>query len=124
MAKAAERRLREILGELSSIGAVLPGSISRRWTRCQRPGCHCRVEPYVQHGPYHTWTWRTQGVPVTKTLTDEELERLRPYSEAHRRLKHLLGELERISLELIEQTERIELGRANRVGNRRVKAGK
>ena len=71
MAKKAGERLEEILAELGNIGAVLPGSISERRTRCQRPGCHCRAEPAVLHGPYRTWTWRPGGLAVTKTLTND-----------------------------------------------------
>ena len=58
MARPAEQRLHEVLDEMSHIGAVLPGSISERTTRCQRQGCHCRGDPVVLHGPYATWTWR------------------------------------------------------------------
>jgi hypothetical protein len=120
----AEDRLGEILAELGQIGAVLPGSISERRTRCQRQGCHCRSDPAVLHGPYPTWTWRPSGVPVTKTLTDAEAARLATYSAAHHRLKQLVSELEQVSLELIEQREGIALGRARAVGNRHDKAGK
>jgi hypothetical protein len=123
MAKRAQDRLAEILTELAHIGPVLPGSITDRRTRCQRSGCHCRAEPAVLHGPYRTWTWRPSGVPVTKTLTEEESERLAPYSVAHHRLRQLVSELEQVSLELIEQSEGIDFGRAREVGNRRLKLG-
>jgi hypothetical protein len=60
---------------------------------------------------------------VTKTLTEEESERLAPYSVAHHRLRQLVSELEQVSLELIEQSEGIDFGRAREVGNRRLKLG-
>jgi hypothetical protein len=124
MAKETSDRLEEILAELSRLGAVLPGSISARRTRCQRAGCHCRSEPAVLHGPYPTWTWRPTGVPVTKTLTEEEAARLAPYSDAHHRLRELVSELEEVSLARIEQTEGVDFGRGRQVGNNRPKAGK
>jgi hypothetical protein len=123
MPDRASERLEEILDELGHIGAVLPGSITQRRTRCQRSGCHCRSEPAVLHGPYPTWTWRPSGVPVTKTLTEEELARLAPYSAAHHRLRQLVNELEQVSLQLIAQNEGVDFGRAE-VGKRRPKAGK
>jgi hypothetical protein len=76
------------------------------------------------HGPYPTWTWRPSGVPVTKTLTEEELVRLAPYSAAHHRLRQLVNELEQVSLQLIAQNEGVDFGRAAEVGKRRPKAGK
>ncbi len=119
MAKRAEERLEEILAELRTIGPVLPGSITERRTRCQRSGCHCRSEPAVLHGPYLTWTWRPHGLAVTKTLTEEEAERLAPYSVARHRLRQLVGELERVSLQLLEKNEGIDFGRAHEVGKAR-----
>jgi hypothetical protein len=124
MAEGTSDRLEEILSELSRLGAVLPGSISSRRTRCQRAGCHCRSEPAVLHGPYPTWTWRPAGVPVTRTLTEEEAERLAPYSVAHHRLRQLVNELEQVSLARIQQTEGVDFGRAQQVGNNHPKAGK
>lgn len=123
MAATGEARLQEILAELSSLGPVLPGSISERRTRCQREGCHCRVEPVMLHGPYPTWTWRPKGVAVTKTLRSDEAERLAPYTEAHRRLKVLVAELEELSLEVIDRVERTDLAQSAKMGNRRGKAG-
>jgi hypothetical protein len=56
-------------------------------------------------------------VPVTKTLTRDEADRLGPYSEAHRRLRQLVTELEQVSLDLIEQEEGIELRAGRQMGN-------
>jgi|SRR5579859_4078048 len=124
MARGPGERLGEILDELASIGPVLPGSISQRWTRCQRSGCHCREEPPQLHGPYPTWTWRPSGVGVTKTLNAAEAALLLDYSLAHQRLRRLVNELEQISLELIEERSGIVLGRPSGVGKRKPKPGK
>ena len=117
MTTVAER-LEEIGRELSAIGPVLAGSISERATRCQRSGCHCRRETAVLHGPYPTWTWRPGGRPVTKTLSAQEADRLRRYADAHRRLKQLIAELERLSIAIIDEREGTDLARATAVGNR------
>jgi hypothetical protein len=114
----AADRLAEILSELAGIGAVLPGSISERWTCCQSAGCRCRSDPPVLHGPYPTWTWKPAGVSVTKTITIEQAGRLQPYSQAHHRLKELVAELERVSLELIEQEESVDLRGGRQAGRR------
>lgn len=119
----AEERLEAIQRELAGLGPTLPGSISQRSTRCQRSGCHCRVEPSVLHGPYPTWTWRVQGVALTRTLTAEQASVLQPYADAHRRLKELVTELEQVSIELIEQSSGVDLG-SKTVGKRRARAGR
>ena len=94
------RRHQQIQAELARIGITLPGSLTSRTTRCQRPGCHCHASPPILHGPYPTWTRKISGRSVTKTLTPQEAERLRPYFTAHRRLRQLITELEAVSMEL------------------------
>jgi hypothetical protein len=97
------RRHQQIQAELAQIGITLPGSLTSRTTRCQRPGCHCRASPPVLHGPYPTWTRKAGTRSITKTLTPQEAERLRPYFTAHRRLRQLITELEALSIELAGQ---------------------
>ena len=97
------RRHQQIQAELARIGIALPGSLTSRTTRCQRPGCHCHASPPILHGPYPTWTRKAGARSITKTLTPEEAERLRPYFAAHRRLRQLITELEALSIELAGQ---------------------
>ena len=97
------RRHQQIQAELSQIGLVLPGSLTDRTTRCQRAGCHCHADPPQLHGPYPTWTRKISGRTVTRTLTPEDAERLRPYFDAHRHLRQLITELEAISIQLAGQ---------------------
>jgi hypothetical protein len=94
------RRHQQLQAELGQTGLVLPGSLTQRTTRCQRAGCHCHADPPQLHGPYPTWTRKTGSRTITKTLTPEDAERLRPYFDAHRRLRQLITELEAISIEL------------------------
>ena len=97
------RRHQQIQAELAQIGIALPGSLTDRTTRCQRAGCHCHASPPILHGPYPTWTRKAGARSITRTLTTEDAERLRPYFAAHRRLRQLITELEAISIELAGQ---------------------
>jgi hypothetical protein len=97
------RRHQQIQAELAQIGITLPGSLTSRTTRCQRPGCHCHASPPILHGPYPTWTRKAGARSITKTLTPQDAERLRPYFIAHRRLRELITELEAVSIELAGQ---------------------
>ena len=97
------RRHQQLQAELGHIGIALPGSLTNRTTRCQRSGCHCHASPPVLHGPYPTWTRKTGSRSITKTLSAEDAERLRPYFAAHRRLRQLIAELEAVSIELAQR---------------------
>ena len=93
-----DERRQEILAEIAGLGAVLPGSVVERTTRCQRSGCHCRADPPRLHGPYPTWMRQEGAHQVTRTLSTEQAERLRPLIAADRRLRELVRELEAIGL--------------------------
>ena len=113
-------RRRAILAEIETIGPVLPGSIVERSTRCQSSGCHCRADPPRLHGPYATWMRQEKGRQVTRTLSPEQAERLRPLLAADRRLRQLVRELESLTVEeLAEDSEP-----PHPVGKRRRQAGK
>ncbi len=113
-----------ILAEIEALGPVLAGCIIERSTRCQTESCHCRADPPRLHGPYPTWTHRENGRQVTKSLSAEQAEALRPFLARDRRLHELVHELEAASIELIEQAQGITLGRQTALGKRRPKAGK
>jgi len=97
-----DRRRQEILAEIAGLGAVLPGSVVERTTRCQRSGCHCRADPPRLHGPYATWMRQEDGGQRTRTLRAEQAERLRPLVAADRRLRELVKELEALALSEVE----------------------
>lgn len=98
-----EQRRRAILREIASLGPVLPGSLTARTTRCQTEGCHCHAEPPVLHGPYLAWTHRAQGRQVTRALSDDQADALRPLLDANRRLHELVRELEELAAADAEQ---------------------
>ena len=95
--KKSEQRRRAILAEIARLGPVVPGNLSERSTRCAGAGCRCRADPPVLPGPYPTWTHQVNGRQVTKTLSEEEAELLRPGIQANRRLRTLVKELEALS---------------------------
>ncbi|MHB8440393.1 MAG: DUF6788 family protein [Acidimicrobiales bacterium] len=93
----SEQRRRAILAEIARLGPVVPGNLSQRSTTCAGAGCRCRADPPMLHGPYPTWTHQVNGRQVTKTLSVEEAEELRPAIQANRRLRELVKELEALS---------------------------
>lgn len=93
-----QRERQKLIAEITKLGFVLPGSLTPRYTRCSSPGCHCRSERPVLHGPYWSWTRKIDGKTVTRPLSAEELERYKPWFEDARKLRALIGQLETLSL--------------------------
>lgn len=100
-----QTRAREILAELAEIGYALPGSIVRRTTSCGRPGCHCRADPPILHGPYLSWIRKSDGKAITRQLTVEQEQQYRPWFDNSRRLQELITELQTLSVKAIEDAE-------------------
>ena len=97
-----QQRLARQLGE---VGFVLPGSIVERHMTCGKPGCRCKADPPVLHGPYIQWTRKVGNKTVTKLLSPEQRDRYQPWFDNARRLRELTAELEALSLRTIEDAE-------------------
>lgn len=99
----AERR--RIVTALADAGFCLPGSVNDERTRCGKPGCRCKADPPMLHGPYHHWTRKIEGKTVGRYLSEEQLARYGGWFEQARQLRGLIGELETLSLRVAERTE-------------------
>jgi len=73
-----------------------------RHTRCQNPGCHCRADPPLLHGPYPTWTHKSGGKTITRTLSPEHAEHYQAWIDAGRQLREPVNELKALSVEIAE----------------------
>ena len=100
----AERR--RIVGAISKIGPVVPGTLLERSLACQNPGCRCHADPPQLHGPYWYWTRKVNAKTVTRTLSPEQVDEYRPWFENERRLRALVRELEDLSLSVVEADPR------------------
>lgn len=90
---------------LGSIDGVLPGSVVLRRIPCGKRDCACQSDPRAHHGPYIQWTRSVDGHTVTRYLTQEQLDRYRPWFDNARRLKDLVAKLEVASIHAFESTE-------------------
>lgn len=91
------RRHQALAARLGQIGFALPGSITRRYTRCGKPGCRCQASPPRPHGPYYQLTRKIAGKTVTTRLTQGQAARYAEWIANQRELRRVLGEMEQIS---------------------------
>lgn len=107
--RSQREEVRAIATELAQIartGAVLPGSIAERRTRCGQTGCACRADPKRRHGPYWQWTRKVAGKTVGRYLAKEEATQCQEWIANDRRLRELLSRLEAIGIERLEAAKR------------------
>lgn len=99
------RAQQRIARQLAQIDYALPGSIVTRMMRCGTRGCRCKADPPQLHGPYLQWTRKLNGKTVTRLLTPEQLARYQPWLDNARWLRELVAELERLTIQTVEQAE-------------------
>jgi hypothetical protein len=91
------RRHQALAARLGQIGFALPGSLTRRYTYCGKPGCRCQASPPRPHGPYYQLTRKVAGKTVTTRLTEGQAARYAEWIANQRELRRMLGEMEQIS---------------------------
>jgi hypothetical protein len=100
-AEEARRRMAGLLAE----GAMLPGGLVNRMTRCGKANCRCRAEPPQLHGPYVQWGYSIGRTRITRRLTPEQVERYQPQIDRGRRFMELAEELDRTEVRRVERAE-------------------
>lgn len=104
--RAARATWARIAKELSELGLALPGSIEVRSTRCGKANCRCKADPAQLHGPYIVWTRKVDQKTVTRVLNADQLEDYRPLLDNAKRLRELVTELQRLTLEVVDADHR------------------
>jgi hypothetical protein len=82
---------------LIDIGFIWPGTLQSRMLTCGRSWCACHEDPKKRHGPYWYWTSKKEGKTISRKLTPEEAEIIKPWIENRRRIEVTLREMSRVS---------------------------
>lgn len=67
--KTIERRIERIKKKLQKIGEMRPGSLSKQYSVCAKPGCKCGdpVNPQ-KHGPYYQLSYVRKGKSTSRFI--------------------------------------------------------
>lgn len=64
-----QRRIQRIKTELAALGEMRPGSLSKQYNVCGKPGCRCKDPQTPQrHGPYYQLSWVHAGKSTTQFI--------------------------------------------------------
>src|SRR5882724_1383541 len=85
---------------------ALPGTLLERHIRCNKTGCRCTSDPPQLHGPYYQWTRKIDGKTHTTLLTAEQMDRYRRWFDNAKTIRTLTANLEALSLDIANATER------------------
>jgi hypothetical protein len=64
-----EQRIQRIKTQLAALGEMRPGSLSKQYNVCGKPGCRCKDPAHPQrHGPYYQLSWVHRGKSTTQFI--------------------------------------------------------
>lgn len=112
---ACERRYRDLARSLAEIGFIASGSVTRRLTHCNKPGCGCGADPPRLHGPYYQWTAKHAGKTVTRRLSANEAALYQEWIANDRRLRRIVNDMRKIA----EEAKGLLLAQQNSSSNTR-----
>jgi hypothetical protein len=95
-------RHQALAARVGQLGFALPGSLTRRYTTCGKPGCRCQDDPPRPHGPYYQLTRKVAGKTITRRLTGDQAARYAEWIANQRELHRLVAEMEAISRQAAE----------------------
>jgi hypothetical protein len=100
-AKKIETQIEKLKSQLLKIGDMRPGSLSRQYSACQKPGCKC-VDPVKpqKHGPFYQLSYSHRGKSTTQFVRPQFVPEVRKQLVAYKRFKRLTDKWVALALEL------------------------
>ena len=91
------QRFEVLKREILQLDYFCKGTVLKRMMKCGNRQCACHRDPAKRHGPYFECTFKVQNKTVNLKLYPEVTPLYRAAIQQQRKLKSLLGRLERLS---------------------------
>ncbi|HSD74549.1 MAG TPA: DUF6788 family protein [Steroidobacteraceae bacterium] len=94
-----EQRIIAIKREISLLGPLRPGSLSRQYNVCGNPTCRCKADPTQRHGPYYQLSYRHQGKSSSEFVREPDVAQMEKQLRNYERLRELVDEWVGLNIE-------------------------
>ncbi len=100
-AKRIEAQIEKVKASLLKIGEMRPGSLSKQYSACQKPGCKC-VDPVKpqKHGPFYQLSYSHRGKSTTQFVRPQFVPQVRKQLATYKKFKGLTEKWVALALEL------------------------
>ena len=99
-AESLEKRIQIIKQQISKLGDLRPGALSKQYNICGNPNCRCKADPPVKHGPYYQISFTRHGKSSSQFVREEDLAQVQQQLENYRLLRDLVDEWITLSAQL------------------------
>jgi hypothetical protein len=97
-----QNQIDRIKEELSSLGRLRPGSLSKQYNVCGKADCRCKGTPPKKHGPYYQLSFTRGGKSTTRFVRREHVTRVKEELRNYKRLQKLLDKWLDLEIQLSE----------------------
>ena len=103
-----EAQIAQVKKNLQDHGPMRPGSLSRQYNVCGKPGCRCKdpAQPR-RHGPYYQLNYVYRGKKTSKFIRREILAQVRSELANYKKFRRLTDQWIGLALQLAEATEKL-----------------
>ena len=84
-----EKQIEKTKKALVALGDMRPGSLSKQYNVCGKPGCSCKADPPKKHGPYYQVSYTRKGKSSSKFVKKEDLPEARKQIKNYEKMKLL-----------------------------------
>jgi hypothetical protein len=90
--KQIEKQIQRIKKELTELGELRPGSLSKQYNVCGKASCRCKdPEHPKRHGPYYQVSYGRKGKSSSAFVRPESLADVKKQLANYKRLKELVN---------------------------------
>jgi hypothetical protein len=98
--ESLEKRIQNIKHQISELGDLRPGALSKQYNICGSANCRCKATPPIKHGPYYQISFTRHGKSSSQFVREEDLDEVQQQLENYRQLRELVDEWITLSAEL------------------------
>jgi len=86
-----EARIAQVKRQLQAQGPMRPGSLSRQYNVCGKPGCRCKDPKHPRrHGPYYQLNYVYRGKKTSKFIRPEILKQVQAELANYKKFRRLV----------------------------------
>lgn len=101
--QAIEKKIQNLKTSLNDLGPLRPGSLSRQYHVCRKPGCRCQhPDQPKRHGPYYHLDYVHHGKKTTRFIRAGQLLEVRRQLANFKKLRRWVDQWITLSLERAE----------------------
>jgi len=103
-----EQQIAQIKSHLLNLGPLHPGSLSRQYNVCGKPGCRCKDRPKPRrHGPYYKVSYVFRGRFTSRFVPRQDVKKVRAQLANYKRLRKLTQAWVNLALRLAKEKHRL-----------------